>query len=382
MTAGTNGPVCGNCGERVAPDAVTCSHCGVLLAAYQSTAGSETLSIVTPESPVEPPASTVPTAPTLPAEIPTAQPGLRPTSISPIGDALRRSHHETQAELHREPLLPSPEADDLAAMASGDDDLAAMADGDDDLAAMASGDDELSAMAREGGESFEAAVNAELAGAKVVFAGNKPVIEGAAVEVVEPGEGEPDVIDQPGALSSPADATSSAGSATASDSPAGRSPTASATPTSAAASPPTAPPTTRTQRPSPAERGRSQAQRTTQPPVGNANRASMAQQNQSTGTNPSRVPSAPSWQSIPGGNRQVWPQDKPKPDLSKMVGPLMAIPFLLIVCLILGAGRGVGTFMVVSFITMIVIVFLLVRAAQLAARKTTSLPRDDSRNWQ
>jgi hypothetical protein len=63
-----------------------------------------------------------------------------------------------------------------------------------------------------------------------------------------------------------------------------------------------------------------------------------------------------------------------------MVGAIMAIPFLLIFCLILGVGRGVGGFAVISLITFGLIVYLLVRAAGLTGRKTTTMPRDDSLN--
>ena len=365
MTAVTNGPVCGNCGKPVAADAITCAHCGVLLAAYQATGGSESLTIVIPDSPVDDISSPATGTPPPAAPSPTPPgpgPAPRPVSSSPIGDALRRSRNETDAELRHETSLSDLASDELAAMASGNDDLADMADGDDDLAAMASGNDELSAMAGGGQTgSFEEAVNAELAGARVVFAGDKPVIEGAEVEVIEPGEGEPDVIEQ--LVASPMD-EGAAGSAAV---PEGEPVSGNTTQPSAGATSP-APDRTGTQRPSPAERGRAREQATTQSQVRSGNQAS--------GANPSRVPAAPSWQSIPGGKRQSWPQDLPKPDLSKTVGPLMAIPFLLIVCLILGAGRGVGTFLLISFITMVIIIFLLVRAAQMATRKTTSMPRD------
>lgn len=342
MTTGTNGPVCGNCGKGIAPDAITCPHCGVLLAAYQATIGSEALTIVIPQSPdSETPASvTPPVAPITPTPPPPAQPTSRPASSSPIGDALQRAHAEAQADLHRELSFGRSAAADLAAMASGNDDLAEMADGDDELSLMAAGDDELSAMAGTGaGGSFEEAVNAELAGAKVVFAGGTPVIEAAEVEVVAPNEGQPEVIEQP------------------------------------AATPTTPPPPARPQRPAPSERGRANV---TTPPTGGANTGSGGQRGRPSGANPARVPAAPSWQSIPGGTPEVVSPDGAKPTLGRAVGPLMAIPFLLIICVILGTGKGVGGFLVFSIITLIIIVFLLVRAARMVTRKTRSMPRDDS----
>lgn len=351
MTGTTNGPVCGNCGEGVAPDAITCPHCGVLLAAYQAAGGSETLTIVIPDSPDTsvPESSLPPSSPTPTDAMPAAQDPYHPASISPIGDALQRTRAETRTELYGEPGVLDTESDDLAAMASGDDDLAAMADGNDDLASMAAGDDELAAMAGAGSSgSFEDAVNAELAGAKVVFDGGTPIIEAAEVEVIDPAEGDAEVIEQP---------------ATA---PSATSPTT------------TTPASARPQRPSPAERGRSQASRMATPPVEVVDASSSRQQTRSAGTNPSRVSAAPSWRSIPGGNQYGKPRDKSNPQLERMVGPLMAIPFLIIVCVILGAGRGVGGFLLVSSITTVIILFLVVRATRIALRKTSSMPRDDS----
>ena len=343
VTAGTNGQVCGNCGATVPTEAITCPECGVLLAAYQAAGGSESLTIVVPEIPD---ASDIPVAEMTPPASPPAvevspTTSGRPAGSSPIGDALRRSRAEVESHLSPGEAGARSAGDDLASMASADD-LSAMADGDDDLAEMAAGNDELAAMAGGGAStSFEEAVNAELAGAKVVYEGGTPVIEAADVEVIEPGDGPPVVIEH----------------------------AAPATPPSSASRP------MGTDRPAPEDRGRARPAQAISTSGGTS-----GQQVQSTGSYPSRVPAAPSWQSIPGGKQSLWPQDKPRPEIGKMAGPLMAIPFLLIVCVILGAGRGVGGFLFISLITMVIIVYLLVRAARMAVRKTSSMPRDDGQS--
>lgn len=266
--------------------------------------------------------------------------------MSPTGDASLRAHRQMQSALHPGDALPPPAGpDDLTRMASGDDELADMADGEDELSEMASGRDELSAMASEADGSFEDEVNAELAGAKVVFDHGKPVIAADMVEVIEPGEGAPEVIEHPPTPS---------GSVT--------------TPQPAAPSRPEPQP----QRLPPAERGRPQPN---VPPAEVMDRPSARQPARSNAL-PSRVPAAPSWQSIPG-TTTVKP---PRPAWGKLIGTLTAIPFLLIFCLFLGVGRGAGGFAMISLITFGMIVYLLVRAAGLTGRKTTTMPRDDSLN--
>jgi hypothetical protein len=311
----------------------------VLLAAYQATGGSEAVVIDSPSGstafdpvPTEPPASTaIPPVPAPPEPM-----FQRPASMSPTSDASHRASREMQGDLHREDPFPPVGPDDLSRMASGDDELADMADGEDELSEMASGRDELSAMAGQEGGSFEAEVNAELAGAKVVFDGGKPVIEADLVEVIDLGEGDPEVIEHV---------------------PPASAPTAS-------------PPTTLSRvesRPTPAERGHT-----------GRNAAPVEVIGQQSAHPPSRVPAAPSWQSIPGGPSTAAPS--PRPAWGKLVGTLMAIPFLLIFCLILAVGRGVGGFMLISLVTFGIIIYLLVRAAGLTGRKTTSMPRDDTWN--
>ena len=233
--APTSTLTCGNCGAAVTPDAVMCPACGVLLAAYQVAGGSGPsdplpAAQATAEPPVVKPPETSETGvtpspyatpgiadPVIPPETsetgatPSADampsftmpafstpPDHTPRSQSPIGDALRTSsesgigrgvpdthgHSRYMVEMTR---MGSPAAE-LTVMAEGVDELADMSDGVDELSDMAGGNDELSSMAGTG-SGLAAEVEAELAGARVRFAGNRPVIESEVVEVVQtPGD--------------------------------------------------------------------------------------------------------------------------------------------------------------------------------------------------
>lgn len=193
--------LCGACGAPVVqPADATCPACGVLLAAYLAPSGSLGASDATPTpvaamspgdpsatrslpSPavVEEPGGDAPSFASPPLTTPPFQtsPMHRPTSQSPIGDALRRSGS-----------APDPRKSDAA----GEDDLSKMADGNDELADMASGVDELAEMAAGGKTSLARQIEAELAGAKVTFEGARPVIDAEHVEIRQTTGGAPPVV--------------------------------------------------------------------------------------------------------------------------------------------------------------------------------------------
>lgn len=152
-------PACGQCGAPVAPADVTCPACGVLLAAYQVPAGAGAgwmpmPAVDVPTVPAAPPTpssalSTGALPPSPPPPVATVSPPVehRPRSLSPIGDALRRSREDDSVGSALEQSASA--AGTLAEMAASDSDLA-----------------------RD--------VEAELADAKVTFNAGTPVIETAS----------------------------------------------------------------------------------------------------------------------------------------------------------------------------------------------------------
>jgi len=172
-------PTCGNCGAPAPSTDLICPACGVLLAAYQAPAGATSAG-----------AGPVFSTPSFNAPAFAPPPVHQPKSQSPIGDALKRSRNQMDAARFDDVRAQAAaEADELSRMAGGVDELSDMADGNDELSDMADGVDELSEMAAGGDTALARQIEAELAGAKVTFAGDAPVIETDQVEIMQtPGD--------------------------------------------------------------------------------------------------------------------------------------------------------------------------------------------------
>jgi hypothetical protein len=134
MTESTITRQCGNCGQAVGQQDVTCPHCDVLLAAYEAPAGatSGTASATTPVSMTAEPAS-APIPPTTRPSL-TYQP---PVYSSPTADAVDAPEENWQTPLSATPAFdhprPSPVADALERTRAAIDEPAGETDQPDTL---------------------------------------------------------------------------------------------------------------------------------------------------------------------------------------------------------------------------------------------------------
>lgn len=366
MTSSTQ-QFCGNCKSPVDPTEIVCPHCGVLLAAYASISGASAPESPAKDVPGTSPASPSPTAsspapapiptpavttqppvevaapPPTPALSPAMSPPLhRPSSQSPIGDALKQSHRQSQRDLGQ--LGDEPDA--LTRMVDEASDLTDMADGEDELSEMASGHDELARMAAGGDATLAEQVEAELTGATVRFDGAAPVIE-ASEDAIDTQQDNP-VIAEAGGGSLPLEAEP-------------------AVVEDAAAKV--------LERPTDPRSG----VRRSEPPAPVQPVKPAARPQESSGQRDGREQTI-AWVNSDANarprSRQSFPTDEPPIATLKPRDVVLWIPFGIMICVVLGIGGRTDGFIGFLLFALVVVTFgFLLKTTRATSRKTTTMPK-------
>lgn len=265
----------------------------------------------------------------------------RPSSQSPIGDALKRSYQQYQRDLGhdgdaRDALTRMmDDTADLTDMADGFDELTDMADGQDDLATMASGEDELAQMAAgASGTTLAEEVEAELRDVVITTRHGQPVIKEASGSI--PLNADPEVVEAAAAviLERPADP---------------RRRVQAAEPPVSAPEQPVDPPV--------------RPQRATSERTGQARPIAWVNNESGAPSRPVPVPSAPPVTTIKPKDLVLW------------------IPFGIMICVVLGiGGRSNGLVGFLLFVAVVAVFFALLKSTRATSRKTTSMPKQQPDN--
>ncbi len=195
---------CGNCGALTQLVDVTCPSCGVLLAAYLAPRGATGASLAPATSATVTTAGDTSATHDVPSPSMTADPAGGNTTVAPMYSTPSFTTPALESSPFHQPKSRSPMSDALQGPgdrpgsgndAVGTDELTKMADGKDELSHMASGSDELAEMAAGGGASLTKQIEAELAGARVTFDGDEPVIDSDQIAITQTPGSEPSFVE-------------------------------------------------------------------------------------------------------------------------------------------------------------------------------------------